>query len=113
MDFSGLLETLSPSSGGLFVIRVIVAFAFMFFLPGFAWTLVFFKKINIIERTALSVGLSIALVTLSIIVSNLLFGMRINGVNSLITIIVITVIPAGIYFIMRYLVKRPEAPDGD
>jgi uncharacterized membrane protein len=113
MDFSQLLEILLPTSGGLLVIRAILAFIIVFFLPGFVWTLVFFRKINIIERIALSVGLSVALVTLCIIVLNVLFGMRINGTNAVITIIVITVIPAVIYFLRRYLARHAEASDGD
>lgn len=113
MDFSQLLETLLPTSGGLLIVRAIVAAVLVFFLPGFAWTLVFFHKVNIIERIALSVGLSIALVTLGIIVLNVLFGMRINGINAVITVVVITVIPAAIYFIRRYLARRAGASDGD
>jgi uncharacterized membrane protein len=113
MDFGQLLETLLPTSGGLLVVRAILGVVLVFFLPGFAWTLVFFRKINIIERIALSIGLSIALVTLSIIVLNVLFDIRINGFNALITIIVMTVIPAGIYFLRRYLARRAEASDGD
>lgn len=113
MDFGQLLETLVPASGGLLIVRAILAVVLVFFLPGYAWTLVFFKKVNILERLALAIGLSIALVTLSIIVLNVLFGMRINGVNAVITIIVITIIPVGIYLIRRYLARRSEASDGD
>lgn len=109
MDFGGLLSFVE----GVPVIRAILGVILVFFLPGFAWTLVFFKKLTIIERIALSVGLSIALVTLSIIVLNVLFDIRINGLNALITIIAITVIPAVIYFLRRYLARRSEVSDGD
>ena len=113
MDFSQLLEDLLPTSGVLLVIRAIVAFIIMFFLPGFAWTLVFFKKISRLERTALSFGLSVALVVLSIIALNMAFGVRINGINAILTIIIITIIPLGIYFVRRYLVRREKAANGD
>ena len=113
MDFSQLLETLVPTSGGLLVVRAILGVVLVFFLPGFAWTLVFFRKVNIIERIAISIGLSIALVTLSIIVLNVLFDIRINGFNALVTIIVMTIIPAGIYFLRRYLARRREVSDGE
>jgi uncharacterized membrane protein len=113
MDFGQLLATLIPTSGGLLVIRAIVGIVLVFFLPGFAWTLVFFKKINIIERIALSVGLSVALVTLSVIVFNVVLNISINGLNALIIIIVITIIPLAIYFLRKYLGRRPEATDGD
>jgi len=111
MDLSQLLETFLPTSGGLLVIRAILGFILVFFLPGFAWTLVFFHKANILERLALSIGLSIALVTLSIIVLNVLFDVRINGTNALVTIIVITIIPTGTYFLRRYLARRSEPSD--
>ncbi len=113
MDLGALLDTLLPASGGLLVIRAILAAVLVFFVPGFAWTLVFFKKINIIERIAISIGLSIALVTLSVIALNLLLDVKINGFNALIIIIVITIIPLAIYFPRKYLGTRPEASDGD
>lgn len=77
----------------------------MFFLPGFAWTLVFFsgKQVNIVERTALSFGLSIAIVTLSILVLNRLFGVSITGFNAVLVILVITIIPVVIYYLKRYI----------
>jgi len=93
--------------------RAIAAFILVFFLPGFAWSLVFFKKVNALERIALSLGLSIALVTLSVIVLNVLLHVRINGLNALITIIVMTVIPLAIYFIRRYAMHKSGASDGE
>lgn len=113
MDFSHLFQGFLSFAESVPVIRAILGVILVFFLPGFAWTLVFFKKITIIERIALSVGLSIASVTLSIIVLNVLFDLRINGANALVTIIVITVIPVAIYFLRRYLARRSEVPDGD
>lgn len=108
-----MLDIFVPTSGGLLLVRAIAAFILVFFLPGFAWTLVFFHNINNAERIALSFGLSIALVTISIIVLNLLFGMRVNGTNALLTIIVITVIPAAIYLLKRYTGSRMKVSDGD
>jgi len=82
-------------------IRGILGFILVFFVPGLAWTLVFFRQINILERVALSFGLSIAVVTLSILVLNHLIGISINGLSSLLIIIVITVIPVVIYYLNR------------
>jgi uncharacterized membrane protein len=113
MDFSPLLDAFLPTSGGLFVIRVILAAILVFFLPGFAWTLVLFRKVNAIERTAISIGLSIAVVTLCILVLNVLFNVKITGLNALIVIIVITIIPAAIYFIRRFTARNSEVSDGD
>lgn len=104
MDWLSVL----PASGGFGVIRVILGFTLVFFLPGFAWTLVFFsgKQINAVERTALSFGLSIAIVTLSILVLNRLFGVSITGFNAVLIILVLTIIPVVIYYLKRYIKSR-------
>ncbi len=70
-------------------------------------------KVLIIERAVLSIGLSIAMVTLSVLALNVIFGMRITGANALITIILITVIGMVIYFVKRFITHRLEAPNGD
>ena len=88
------------------VIRGLLGFIIVFFLPGFAWTLVFFKQIKIIERIVLSFGLSIALVTLSVLVLSLLFGVKITGLNSLLTIIILTIIPVAFYYLKRPLKNK-------
>ena len=84
-------------------IRAVLGSILVFFLPGFCWTLVFFKQVNIIERIALSFGLSIAVVTLSIIVLHVLLGIRITGLNSLLVIIVLTIIPLVFYYLKRLI----------
>ena len=83
--------------------RAILGIVLMFFLPGFAWTLVFFRQISLLERLALSVGLSIAIVTLSILALNVLVGVRITGFNSLLIIITVTVIPLAFYYLNRFM----------
>ena len=98
-----IFEFALPFLEKLPAIRAILGFILVFFLPGFAWTLVFFKNINVIERIALSFGLSIALVTLSILVLNVLIGVRITGLNSLLIIIVITIIPVAFYYLKRFV----------
>jgi uncharacterized membrane protein len=87
------------------LLRGILGFILVLFIPGFIWTLVFFKQINVLERIALSFALSIAVVTLSIIVSNKLLGISITGFNSVLIIIVISLVPLGIYYLKR-LTKR-------
>ena len=83
------------------VIRAFLGIMLVFFLPGFAWTLIFFKQLNVIERVALSLGLSIAVVTLSIMALNLLLDIRITGLNSLLIIAVITIIPVVLYYLKK------------
>jgi len=90
---------------GVHIIRVILGFVLVFFLPGFVWTLVFFKQIKVIERVALSFGLSIAMVPLSIIALHVLLGIRINGLNALLIIIIITVIPVAFYYLKRLITR--------
>jgi len=103
-----LVDFIFPFLERLSVIRALLGFILIFFLPGFAWTLVFFKgkQINVIERIALSFGLSIASVTLSIFALNLLFGIRITGFNSAMVILTITTIPLILYYLNKYLGKQ-------
>ncbi len=114
MEISQLPVLAIPFIEDMPVIRVILAGILVFFLPGFAWSLVFFhKNINVIERIALSIGMSIALVTLSVLALKLLLHVRINGFNAVITIIVITVIPFAIYIIRRFLIRSSGASGGE
>ena len=92
MDFSQAAGPVLTIAEGFPVIRGILGFVLVFFIPGFAWTLVFFHKVTVLERIALSIGLSIALVTLVMIFLNYIFGVRINAINAIVAIIVITVI---------------------
>lgn len=85
--------------------RLVLASVLVFFAPGFAWTLVMFKQIDAIERVVLSLALSIALVTLSTLVLNAVFKVRINGLNAVVIIILITVIPLAWYGLRRFLAK--------
>jgi len=61
------------------IFRLIFGSVFIF-LPGLAWSYVFFEKKSIdwVERIALSFGLSIVLVPLSVFWLNLLFGLGIT-----------------------------------
>jgi len=89
------------------IIRAILGFILVFFLPGFAWTLVFFKQINVIERVTLSFGLSIVVVTLGLLLLDRLIGITITGFNSVLVIVAITVLPVLVYYLNR-LVKRKK-----
>ena len=82
------------------IIRIVLGSLFVLFIPGFVWTFVFFKKdeIDVIERIALSFGLSIALVPLLIFYLNYLLGIKITFINSSIAILLLTLIPIGILF---------------
>ena len=90
----------------LSIVRAILGFILVFFLPGFTWTFVFFKQINLIERVALSFGMSIAIVTLSLFSVNRLVGVRITGFNSAMVIIVVTILPVIAYYLNRLIRRR-------
>ena len=109
MDLGQIFNFAIPFLERLPIVRAVLGFILMFFLPGFAWTLVFFKQINIIERIALSFGLSIAIVALSIIVLNVLLGIRINATNALLIIIVVTGVPLAGYCLKRYVGRPSES----
>ncbi len=109
MDFLSPLRELFafvfPFLERLPIIRALLGFILVFFLPGFAWTLVFFKQINIVERIVLSFGLSIAVVTLSLLFLNRAVGIKITWFSSILVIIAITIIPVAFYYLNR-LIRR-------
>jgi len=98
-----LFEFTFPFLERLPIIRALVGFIFVFFMPGFAWTLVFFRQVNVIERILLSFGLSIAVVTLSLLFLNRLIGVRITGFNSILAIIIVTIIPLAFYYLNKLI----------
>ena len=103
-----VFEFIFPFLERVAVLRAILGFILVFFLPGFAWTFIFFKKLSVIERITLSFALSIAIVTLSILLFNVLFGIRITGFNSVLIIILITVIPVAAYYLNRFIRRKKK-----
>ena len=103
-----ILELTLPVLDSLSIARGVLGSIMMLFLPGFAWTLVLFsgKKVNNIERFALSVGLSIAVVTLAILALNKLLNVSITDTNSILAVLAITVIPITWYSIKKIIGKR-------
>lgn len=77
------------------ILRIIFGSIFVLFLPGFVWSFVFFKKneIDVIERIALSFGLSIALVPLAVFWMNYLFKIKITLLNVTLVIVLLIAIP--------------------
>ena len=74
-------------------LRVLIALPLVLFLPGYAWSRVFFGRgeVDALERVALSFGLSIAIVPLAVFFLNKA-GMPITAVNSLLTIFALILI---------------------
>ena len=77
--------------------RIFFGSVFVLFIPGLAWSYVFFarKRIDWIERIALSFGLSIALVPLSVFWLNWLFHVPITLLSTCFVILGLTAIPIG------------------
>lgn len=84
-------------------LRIFFGSVFILFMPGFAWSYVFFARKNIdwIERVALSFGLSIALVPISIFWLNWLFQIKITFLSTFITVCGLTVLPMAYIFAKR------------
>jgi uncharacterized membrane protein len=111
MDLNRLWETFLPFMDKVPAIRGIIGVIIVFFVPGFAWTLALFSNIKVIERIGLSIGISIAAVTLSVLILNLFLGVNITGTNALVIIGIITVIPLGIYFFRRRIHRKSETAE--
>ncbi len=86
------------------MLRIIIGSIFVLFLPGYVWSYVLFKKdeMDIIERLALSFGLSIALVPLTVFWVNYLLKIKINLTN--VTLIIVFLIATAIF--VNGLAKR-------
>ena len=89
-------------------LRMTLGVILVFLLPGLCWTLVFFRgrQVNMVERIALSFGISIAMVTLLIFVMNRVAGVAINGVSSLAAIAVLIVVPLAYYCVRRFVLRN-------
>ena len=86
------------------ILRLIFGGLFVLFVPGLAWSYLFFQKKNIdwIERFALSFGLSIALVPLSVFWLNWLFDMKITLLSTSLTVCGLVVIAAALILARKY-----------
>lgn len=113
MDLSQVFSAVVPFAESMPALRAILAAVIVFVMPGFAWTLAIFPQVNIIERAALSLGLSVAGVTLGVLALHLLFGMRINGNNALLYIIALTLVGLALYLVRRLRERRAKAMEGD
>jgi uncharacterized membrane protein len=70
--------------GILLAVVKVVGFIYILFVPGFVWSFVFFPKreINWVERIALSVAISVGLMTLSIFWLNWVLDVKITEISA-------------------------------
>jgi uncharacterized membrane protein len=87
------------------VLRVFFGVVFILFLPGYAWSFVFFmrREIEWVERIAISFGLSIVLVPLTVFLLFWLFHLHITLVNTAVATSALIVTP------LCYLVIRKRS----
>lgn len=104
----------SAKVSGLDLLLIILGTLFTLFLPGFIWSFVFFSEtvsstdddlenIDMLERIAISVGLSLALVPTTLFIMNYLFDIKIDLNSTLVVLIMIIII--GIFAIR---LRNPE-----
>lgn len=75
------------------LIRALVGFTLVLFVPGYALTWALFTgrdELDAVERMALSIGLSICVVVIVIYFMNVLLGVKVNLPNSLAAILLVT-----------------------
>ena len=92
-------------------LRAIIGFILVLFIPGYAISWAFFpngKEIDWLERLALSIGLSISSVVLAIYASNVVFGLKIKLVNTLIIIFLITFVFSSVGYLRRKAGMRED-----
>ena len=73
-------------------LRAILGLVYVLFLPGYIAVICFFKEVDWIEKAALSFGLSIALVILSVMFSNMLLQIPITSLTNFLLILAVMII---------------------
>jgi len=76
----------------LSALRAILGLVYVLFLPGYVVVRCFFKEVDWIEKAALSFGLSIALVIISVMFSNMLLKIPITALTNFLVILVVMII---------------------
>ena len=79
--------------------RAFLGFAYVLFLPGYVLVRCFFNEVDIIEKAALSFGLSIALVILSVMISNMLLKIPITTLTNFLVILGVIIIILVVKFV--------------
>jgi uncharacterized membrane protein len=106
--FKELVSLVLPFLDRVPLVRGILAFALVFFIPGFAWSLLLFRQLKALERIALSFALSLAVVTLTLVGANLVFGLKIDPYNSVLVIFIVTLVALGARWLIGVARSRTE-----
>jgi len=91
--------------GLLSVLRIIVGSVYMLFIPGYFLTQALFKRdeLDFLERVTLSIVMSITAVPLAVLFLNVIFGVKIAALN---TVLIIFGIIVAAYVYTKYLKKE-------
>jgi uncharacterized membrane protein len=73
-------------------VRAVLGLIYVLFLPGYIVVRLFYEKLDWIEKLALSMGLSIALVILSVMFSNMVLKIPITPLTNFLVILVVIAI---------------------
>ena len=86
------------------IIQMLIGSLLVLFVPGLTWTYALFdnREIDLIERIALAVGLSMALIPLSLFYLHDLAGMRIDLENSVYVVLLLTAVALCLIMFRRY-----------
>ncbi|MDP3955190.1 MAG: hypothetical protein Q8Q15_02400 [bacterium] len=103
------LGFVSPFLESATIVRAILGFILVFFLPGFTWSLVIFHQLTVIERVAFSFAWSIVVVTLSLLLANRLIGVSITGFNAALVVVIVTILPVVVYYLNRRVRGRSSS----
>jgi uncharacterized membrane protein len=89
------------------ILRIIFGGLFILFVPGLSWSYVFFARKNIdwMERAALALGLSIALVPMVIFWLYFVFHLKITLVSTCITVCGLTLAAVVVILVKRKFVR--------
>lgn len=85
-------------------IQMLAGSILVLFVPGLAWTYALFdkKEIDLLERVALSLGLSLVMVPLSLFYLFNLLGIRINLANSVSVVLLLTAAAVCVILLRSY-----------
>ena len=86
-------------------LKAVFGTVYVLFLPGYVLVRLFFNKIDWIEILALSLGLSIALVILSVLITNMIFRIPITSLSNFLVLLGVIIITVLIKVYQKQLIK--------
>jgi len=78
-------------------LRAVFGLVYVLFLPGYVVVRLFYNEVGWIEKLAMSFGLSIALVILSVMITNMVFKIPITPLSNFLVLLAVMIITFLIY----------------